>query len=46
MMSGVDERGVQQVLSGASLTYVAAATQALSTILYYVFLLGGYRRRD
>jgi len=46
MMSGVDERGVQQVLSAASLTYVAAATQALSTILYYVFLLGGYRRRD
>lgn len=46
MMSGVDERGVQQVLSAASLTYVAAATQALSTILYYVFLLGGYCRRD
>ena len=46
MMSDVDERGVQQVLSAASLTYVAAATQALSTILYYVFLLGGYRRRD
>ncbi len=46
MMSSVDERGVQQVLSGASLTYVAAATQALSTILYYVFLLGGYRSRD
>lgn len=46
MMSGDDERGVQQVLSAASLTYVAAATQALSTILYYVFLLGGYRRRD
>jgi len=46
MMSGVDERGVQQVLSAASLTYVAAATQALSTTLYYVFLLGGYRRHD
>ncbi len=46
MMSGVDERGVQQVLSAASLTYVAAATQALSTILYYVFLLGSYRRGD
>ena len=38
----------QAVLSAAALTYVAAAAQALSTLLYYVFIamnLGG-RRRD
>ena len=46
MISGVEERGVRQVLSAATLTYVAAAAQAVSTILYYIFLLGGFRRRD
>jgi hypothetical protein len=38
----------QSVLTAAALTYVAAAAQALSTLLYYVFIalsLGG-RRRD
>lgn len=40
-----EERGVRQVLSAAALTYVAAAAQSLSTILYYLFILGG-RRRD
>ena len=38
--------GVRSVLDAAALTYVAAAAQALSTLLYYVFLLGGFRRRD
>jgi Zn-dependent membrane protease YugP len=37
-------RGVNGVLDAAALTYVAGAVQALSTLLYYVFLLGG--RRD
>ncbi len=37
--------GVNKVLDAAALTYVAAAIQALSTILYYVFLLTGTRRR-
>lgn len=37
-------RGVNGVLDAAALTYVAAAVQAISTILYYVFLLMG--RRD
>jgi uncharacterized protein len=46
MLSTADEKGVRAVLSAAALTYVAAAAQALSTILYYVFLLGGFRRRD
>jgi len=45
-MSGIEEKGVQQVLSAAALTYVAAAAQAVSTIVYYIFLLGGSRRRD
>ena len=38
--------GVSKVLNAAALTYVAAAVQAISTLLYYVFLLGGLRRRD
>ncbi len=38
-------QGVNSVLNAAALTYVAAAIQAISTILYYVFLLGGSRRR-
>ncbi len=37
--------GVNKVLDAAAWTYVAAAIQAISTILYYVFLLSG-RRRD
>jgi uncharacterized protein len=40
-----EEKGVRAVLSGAALTYVAAAIQSLMTILYYVFLLTGRRRR-
>jgi Zn-dependent membrane protease YugP len=34
-------RGVNGVLNAAALTYVAAAAQAIATILYYVFLLLG-----
>jgi hypothetical protein len=37
-------RGVSSVLDAAALTYVAAAIQAISTVLYYAFLLMG--RRD
>jgi Zn-dependent membrane protease YugP len=40
-----ERRGVNQVLDAAALTYVAGAVQALSTLLYYGFLLMG-RRRD
>jgi Zn-dependent membrane protease YugP len=39
-------QGVNQVLDAAAFTYVAAAIQALSTILYYLFLLTGRSRRD
>lgn len=37
--------GVNKVLDAAALTYVAAAIQAISTVLYYAFLLMG-RSRD
>jgi Zn-dependent membrane protease YugP len=40
-----EARGINSVLDAAALTYVAAAIQAITTILYYVFLLMG-RRRD
>jgi Zn-dependent membrane protease YugP len=37
-------QGVDKVLDAAALTYVAAAVQAVTTVLYYVLLMG--RRRD
>jgi Zn-dependent membrane protease YugP len=37
--------GVHKVLDAAAWTYVAAAIQAISTVLYYAFILLG-RRRD
>jgi len=37
--------GARKMLSAAALTYVAALAQALSTMLYYISLLGGGRRR-
>ena len=40
-----ESEGVKKVLDAAALTYVAAAIQAISTLLYYVFLLTGSRRR-
>jgi Zn-dependent membrane protease YugP len=44
--SGDELRGVNAVLDAAALTYVAGLAQALSTLLYYIFLLTGMRRRD
>lgn len=45
-MLGNDEMvGVNKVLDAAALTYVAAAVQAVMTLLYYVSLLSG-RRND
>ncbi len=38
-------QGVNRVLDAAALTYVAGAIQAISTLLYYVFLLSGSSRR-
>lgn len=43
---GAEQVGVNRVLDAAALTYVAALAQALSTLLYYVFLLTGTRSRD
>ena len=40
-----ENKGISSVLDAAALTYVAAAIQAVSTLLYYVFLLSG-RNRD
>jgi len=37
--------GARKMLSAAALTYVAALAQALSTMLYYISLLSGGRRR-
>ncbi|MFP3895881.1 MAG: zinc metallopeptidase [Anaerolineales bacterium] len=45
MITREEVDGAREVLSAAALTYVAAAAQALSTILYYAFLLSGSRRR-
>jgi len=46
LMYGSEIEGVSQVLDAAALTYVAAAVQALSTLLYYLFLFTGSRRRN
>lgn len=40
---GQEMVGVNRVLDAAALTYVAGAVQAISTLLYYVFLLSGMR---
>jgi len=46
MTDGRQMVGAKKVLDAAALTYVAALAQALSTLLYYVFLLTGFRRND
>jgi hypothetical protein len=43
-LSDSEEQGMRKVLSAAALTYVAAAAQSLSTMLYYLSILR--RRRD
>ena len=43
---GQEMEGVKSVLNAAALTYVAALAQALSTLLYYVFLLIGFSRDE
>jgi Zn-dependent membrane protease YugP len=46
LADGRELQGAKKVLNAAALTYVAALAQALSTLLYYVFLLTGFSRRD
>jgi len=38
--------GAKKVLDAAALTYVAAAAQSILTLLYYLTLVTGMRRRD
>ncbi|MBI3914099.1 MAG: zinc metallopeptidase [Chloroflexi bacterium] len=38
--------GINAVLDAAALTYVAAAIQAISTLIYYAFLLMGRQREE
>jgi Zn-dependent membrane protease YugP len=46
LVGTTDIQGIQSVLSAAALTYVAALAQALSQLLYFVFLATGMSRRD
>jgi Zn-dependent membrane protease YugP len=46
LADGQELQETKRVLDAAALTYVAALAQALSTLLYYVFLLTGFSRRD
>ena len=48
LVSRFEADGVKSVLTAAALTYIAAVAQALSQILYYVFILSGSggRRRS
>lgn len=47
LVTGEQEiKGVKSVLNAAALTYVAALAQALSTLLYYTFLLTGFSRDE
>jgi len=46
LADGRQMTAAKKVLDAAALTYIAALAQALATLLYYVFLLTGFRRRD
>lgn len=46
VVSSNEAKGVKRVLDAAALTYVAALAQAISTLLYYVFLLTGLSREE
>jgi Zn-dependent membrane protease YugP len=46
LVIGSDLQGISAVLNAAALTYVAAAAQAVSTLLYYAFLLTGLRSEE
>jgi uncharacterized protein len=44
LVSSTEMQGVNAMLNAAALTYVAAAAQAISNLLYYAFMLFGGRR--
>lgn len=41
-----ENEGIKSILDAAALTYVAGAVQAITTVLYYAFLLSGRSRRN
>lgn len=43
LLTDQELRGAKKVLDAAALTYVAAAAQALTTLLYYILLMGRQR---
>jgi Zn-dependent membrane protease YugP len=45
MVAEGEMRYARNVLTAASLTYIAALAQAVAQVMYYVYLLGGRRRR-
>jgi Zn-dependent membrane protease YugP len=45
LMNQAEMAGARRVLNAAAMTYVAALAQSISTLLYYVFLLGSGRGR-
>ena len=46
LADGQELQETKKVLDAAALTYIAALAQSLSTLMYYVFLLTGFSRRD
>jgi Zn-dependent membrane protease YugP len=46
MVTTAESDGVSAVLSAAALTYVAALLQAVSSLMYYVFVATGMSRRE
>ena len=46
ILAGEELTGAKKVLDAAALTYVAAAAQSISTLLYYLTLLTGMRRSE
>lgn len=44
ILAGDEMVGVNRVLNAAALTYVAAAAQSISTLMYYAFILTGMNR--
>jgi Zn-dependent membrane protease YugP len=46
LVTTTESNGVSAVLSAAALTYVAALLQAVSSLMYYIFVATGMSRRD
>jgi Zn-dependent membrane protease YugP len=46
LTGGAQQKGAEEALRAAAMTYVAAALSSLVTLLYYVSIYLGGRRRD